>query len=393
MITVAEAQAEIGRRVSLLPTEAIPASEARQRILRETIFCPEDMPPFDRSAMDGYALRRGDEAEWWTVRGEIRAGQAIDAETRPGEAWRIFTGARLPGPGLKVVMQENVEEKAGRIRLITPTQDRHVRFQGEDAKAGEPLLESGAVLNPAALGLLASLGKSEVSVTRKPRAFHLTTGDEIVSVDAPLGPGQIRNSNAALIGALVREWGGEVSHAHAPDDGQAMFAQLESAAAKNCDLILISGGSGGGKYDFTAQVCDRLGATIHFRQVDVRPGKPLLFGACGRAVIFGLPGNALSHFVCFHLFVRRALAKMLGIEASEESASLAEEMSDTFNPRETWWPVRAEIRSGRREVSALAWKSSGDITRLPAAQGLIRVPARTERLPAGSTLRYLSLTT
>ena len=149
-------------------------------------------------------------------------------------------------------------------------------------------------------------------MTNKPRVFHLTTGDEIVPVDALLGPGQIRNSNAALINALVREWGGEVSHAHAPDDVQTMLAHLKSARAIDFDLVLISGGSGSGKYDFTAQVCDRLGATIHFREVDVRPGKPLLFGTWDRAVIFGLPGNALSHFVCFHLFVRRALAKMLG---------------------------------------------------------------------------------
>ena len=124
MITVAQAQAEIERRASLLPAETIAAAEARQRILRETISCLEDMPPFDRSAMDGYALRVDDEAECWTVRGEIQAGQSIDAETRPGEAWRIFTGARLPGPDLKVVMQENVEEKDGRIRLTRSAKDR-----------------------------------------------------------------------------------------------------------------------------------------------------------------------------------------------------------------------------------------------------------------------------
>jgi molybdopterin molybdotransferase len=185
-----------------------------------------------------------------------------------------------------------------------------------------------------------------------------------------------------------------VSHFHAGDDLPALLQIVSEAKAETYDLVLVSGGSGQGTYDFSAELFRHLGAAIHFREVNVRPGKPLIFGTVSRErasqIIFGLPGNALSHFVCFHLFVRRALDRLLARPAPTATQGfLAESMPDTLNARETWWPAQASLSQGRLECRALPWKSSGDITRLPAANALMQVPASTSHLAAGTRVDLL----
>jgi molybdopterin molybdotransferase len=391
MIPVRQAWELIDRHAGTLALEPVPLTRCYGRVLREAVAAVEDLPPFDRSAMDGYAVREDETADELEVVGEIRAGQAIDLHLLPGQAVRIFTGARLPEPGLKVVIQEHVEVDGPRIRLRKKGGASHVRKKGEDARVGEILLEPGAVLDAAAVALLASLGKISVPVSRWPKILHLTTGDEIVPPEQIPQAGQIRNSNAFLISALCREQGVEaVTHLHAPDDWPALLRVVAEAKAETFDLVLISGGSGPGVCDFSADLFRHLGAAIHFREVNVRPGKPLIFGSSSAQIVFGLPGNALSHFVCFHLFVRRALDRMLARAVSAPCrALLAETMPDTLNDRETWWPAHAVLKEGRLECRALPWKSSGDITRLPAANALIQVPSPTSHLPAGTMVDLL----
>jgi len=395
MISVLQAQELIHQHTGPLLPELLPFGRAHGRVLREPVASSEDLPPFARSAMDGYAVLDDDPADEFEVVDEIRAGQAIDRQLQPRQAIRIFTGARLPGSGLKVVMQEHVETHGWRIRLLKRTPASNVRQQGENARAGEILLEPGTTLDATAIALLASVGKTSLLVSKQPRILHLTMGDEIVSPEQTPVPGQIRNSNASLISALCREYGVDaVSHFHAGDDLPALLQIVSEAKAETYDLVLISGGSGGGDYDFSAELFRHLEATIHFREVNVRPGKPLIFGTASRVrasqVIFGLPGNALSHFVCFHLFVRRALDRLLVRPAATAMRGfLADPMPDTFNVRETWWPAQASLKEGRLECRALPWKSSGDITRLPAANALIKVPASTSHLDAGTMVELL----
>jgi molybdopterin molybdotransferase len=394
VISVLEAQEVIGRHTGPLAFETVPLNRTQGRVLREPISSAEDLPPFDRSAMDGYAILAADSAEELEVIGEIRAGQAIDLPLRPGQAIRIFTGARLPGGGLKVVMQEHVEVREKRIHLRKQSPSSNVRQRGEDARSGEVLLNSGTTLDATAIALLASIGKTSLLISRQPRILHLTMGDEIVSPEQTPAPGQIRNSNASLISALCREQGiDHPDHFHAGDDLPVIFQSLVEAKVETYDVVLISGGSGQGTYDFSADLFRHLKAVICFREVNVRPGKPLIFGTVsdGSQIIFGLPGNALSHFVCFHLFVRRALDRLLGRATPPVTQGvLAEPISDTFNARETWWPARAGLKEGRLECRALPWKSSGDITRLPAANALIQVPASTSCLAAGTMVELVS---
>ena len=391
MISVIDAQKKIGEHALALLPEVVTLARAQGRVLREPVASAEDLPPFDRSAMDGYAIRIHESAQELEVVGDIRAGQSVDRELQPGQAMRILTGARLPGPGLKVVMQEDVELAGTRLTVKKSSAATHVRKRGEDARAGEILVQPGCVLDATALAVLASVGKAAPLVSPVPRVFHLTTGDEIVPPETTPAAGQIRNSNAALIAGLGREQGIEaVTHRHVADDLPEMIATLKEAGPENFDVILISGGSGGGHYDFSAELFKTLGAEIHFRSVNVRPGKPLIFGTAGRQLVFGLPGNAMSHFVCFHLFVRRALEGLMGRAASTtQPGFLIEPMADTSNARETWWPAQVLFREGRLECRALAWKSSGDITRLPSARALLHVPASTSQLDAGTMVELL----
>ena len=392
MISVTEGQATIDQHVTALEAETVSLAEVHGRVLREAVASAEDIPGFDRSAMDGYAVRLDDVHEVFEVVGEIRAGSVVDQELQPGQAIRIFTGARMPGAGLRVILQEHVEAHGARIWIVKKSAAICVRHRGEDARAGESLLEKGMILNAAACALLASLGHVSVQVSRQPRILHLTTGDEIVPPAETPRSGQIRNSNASLIAALCREHGGgAVTHLHAPDDLAVMTDMLSQAKTETFDLVLISGGSGPGAYDFSGKLFEHLGATLHFRQVNVRPGKPLMFGTTSSQIVFGLPGNALSHFVCFHLFVRRALERLVALPVSATvQARLAEAMAETMDARDTWWPAQVQVDAGQLMVRALPWKSSGDITRLPAAQAVLHVPASTSNLPAGTMVDMLS---
>ena len=392
MISVIEAQKKIGEHAAALAPETIAIGHADGFVLREPVASAEDLPPFDRSAMDGYAIRLDDDAKQFEVVGEIRAGQSVDIELRPGQAIRILTGARLPGAGVKVVMQEDAEVAGTRLLITKQSAATHVRKRGEDARAGEILVQPGRVLDATALAVLASVGKAHFLVSRLPRILHITTGDEIVAPDATPAEGQIRNSNATLIAGLCFEMNifSEITHRHVSDDLAEMERTLEELRAETFDVVLISGGSGGGTYDFSAELFKTLNAIIHFRSVNVRPGKPLIFGSAAKQLVFGLPGNAMSHYVCFHLFVRRALEGLLGRAASTTQKSfLAEAMTGTHNARETWWPAQTILRDGRVECRPLAWKSSGDITRLPSANALIHVPASTSHLDAGSMVELL----
>jgi molybdopterin molybdotransferase len=391
MISVSQAHASIDQHVGPLSAETVPLYRAHGRVLREPVASPEDLPPFDRSAMDGYAVRHDEPGKELDVVAEVRAGQVVNRELQFGEAIRIFTGAQLPGKNLRVIMQEHIEAEGARIRIVKSSGGSNVRLRGEDARAGEVLLQPGIVLDATAMGLLASVGKTAVLVSKRPRVLHLTTGDEIVSPEHTPGPGQIRNSNASLIASLCREQGvADVTQIHSVDDLKVMIGLLSQARPESHDLILISGGSGPGVYDFSAEVFRHLNAAIHFREVNVRPGKPLIFGAASPQIMFGLPGNVLSHFVCFHLFVRRALDLLAARPvATPQTGLLAEPLKDALNGRETWWPARAKLREGRLECRPLPWKSSGDITRLPGATALVKVPASTPQLPAGTIIELL----
>lgn len=394
MIPVPEALEIIRSQCVPLPVEPVDLDQCWHRVLREEIHATEDLPAFDRAAMDGYAIRRDDPGEELSVVGEIQAGGTWAGAIEKGQALRIFTGAALPPGGLRVVMQEDVELQGGRIKLRRRSAELNIRFRGEDAPRGSRLLSQGIQLGGGEMAVLASLGQIRPRVTRALRVSHFVMGDELVPPGAIPQAGQIRNSNSSLLQGLLRDMDLAPRQGWLRDDVEAALQQLQSQAVDQADLLLISGGTSVGKMDFTRPLLERLGFQIHISKVRVRPGKPLLFGASGSRVAFGLPGNPLSHFVCFHLFVGEAIRCLQGLPRRHglPAAFLEGGLPGCLNERETYAPARISTRGGMLHLTPLAWRSSGDVVSLIDVNALLLIPAGTPDLAAGAAVSYLPVT-
>lgn len=367
-----------------LPTLSVPIEEALGLVLAEAVRAVEDMPPFDRAAMDGYVVGEGDASSSFHVVDEIRAGGVPRGLPGVGRAARIFTGGPVPA-GACVVMQEHVSRQGNLLRLLRSPDRDHVRRQGSDVRRGEVLLGAGARLGPGELAILAAAGHGQPLVRPRPTVAHVVTGDELVGSGEVPGPGQVRDSNGPLVRGLLAESGiRKVACARWSDDRAAFGSGLSSAPIAGADLLLISGGAGGGDYDFTRAALEQAGFEIHCSRVNSRPGRPLLFGSSGRRLAFGLPGNPLSHFVVFHLFVARALARMCGrTPPAFHRACLGEELALGEGKGPTFRPCRLRLEGGRLRVAPISWNNSGHVSALVGATGLLRAGPGEGRLSLG----------
>ena len=393
MISMETARAEIAARCQPLPPVRVALEDATGRVLRETVCAPEDLPDTDKSTRDGYAVLLDDDSETFRVVDTLHAADWKPRQLQRGEAVRVATGTSMPCAGLRVVMQEHVGRTGDNLRIMRREDAGNVRLRGEDVKSGQPLVQAGTRLGGGALALLATAGCAAALVSPRLRVVHFTTGDEIVSPDMKPRPGQIRDSNSFLIRGLLQRWTSDVEHEHLPEDFEKARAAISTFnfQLSTFNLVLISGGASVGEKDFTRALLESLGFEIVFTQVNVRPGKPLIFGVNGSRIAFGLPGNPLSHFVCFHAFVAAALARLTGEAIPNfQQARLGVELADALSPRETLWPAKWQTQDGERRLHPLAWASSGDVTCLAQTQALIRVPANTERLAAGTLVEFLT---
>jgi molybdopterin molybdotransferase len=305
-----------------LPVETVELAEAHERVLAEEIRAPHPLPPFDNSAMDGFALRGGElpaEGErTFALIGEVFAGATAAPPIAAGQCVRITTGAPLPPGADTVVIKENVTIENGRVTVGAGEKARaNVRAAGEDYAQDDIALVPGTPLHAAQVALLAALGIARVSVRRRPRIAVIATGNELVPAGQPLGFGQIHESNAAMLAALARESGASVvAQQVVRDDPDALRSALLEAAA-DADLIVTSGGVSVGEADHLPDVLQAIGE-IHFHKVRLKPGMPTLFGQIGACLHFGLPGNPVASAVTFRVFVRFALRAMLGIATISE---------------------------------------------------------------------------
>lgn len=387
-----EVLALLARLARPLEAERVPLAAAAGRTLREPVRAPEDQPPFDRSSVDGYAVRLDDPAARLRVVDEIRAGDWKPRALQPGEAVRIATGAALPGEGLRVVMKEDARREGGEVLVRRRDTARNIRFHGEDAQAGQVLVGAGTVLSAGALALLASVGCVQPLVTRLPRVLHVATGNEIVPPEQTPARGQIRDSNSTLVRACLNGWGIMPEQVRAAEDA----ASLASASGHPVsgvtapDLLLISGGASVGEHDFARRWLAELGFIIHVSKTTARPGKPLIVATRGGSLAFGLPGNPLAHFVCLHLYVRAALRGLAGRPPGPlfHTGRLAANLDAGGNARETFWPACRTWQDGVASLTPLRWSSSGDLTSLATANALLRVPAGASRLPRGSRVEF-----
>ncbi len=317
-LSVDDALAAILERIPVLGPEIVRLDEALGRVLAEDVYADLNVPPFDNSAMDGYAVIAADtqgasvdHPATLRVVADLPAGYLPETPVGRGEAVRIMTGAPLPEGADAIVRVEDTERGEGVVRIkVAARPGRDVRLAGEDVRAGDLVLPAGTFVRPAEVGMLAMLGRRQVATIRRPRVAVLTTGDELVDVDEPVTPGKIRNVNLYSICAQVRWCGGEpVPLGTARDTLDDLEAKIRQGMA--ADLLLTSAGVSVGDYDHVKTVLDKLGR-IEFWQVNMKPAKPLAFGQVGGIPMFGLPGNPASSMVAFEEFVRPAILKMQG---------------------------------------------------------------------------------
>jgi molybdopterin molybdotransferase len=313
-IELDEARALVLSRVVPLATERVELAQALGRMLAEPLRAAADLPGFDNSAMDGFALRAGESAPGARLRvvGESRAGAPSRPALGAGEACAISTGAAIPPGADAVVRVEDTRRDGDDVELaVAVPVGASVRYAGEDVKAGEALLEPGVRLGPAELGILAALGSGELTAYRRPRVGVVTTGDELIAVGGRLPPGGVHDSGCDRGPSARRAGRGEVdSVAHARDSAVAIEQALERALV--ADVVVVCGGMSVGEHDHVGAVLDALGVAREFAGVALRPGRPTLFGTRGETLVFGLPGNPVSSFVTFLIFVRPALLALAG---------------------------------------------------------------------------------
>lgn len=394
LISLTDARTMISRAVSPLEPIVVPLAEAHGRVLREDVLAPEDLPAFDRSAMDGYAVAAGDVSERFRIVAELQAGHASEVELHAGECARIFTGAQIPRGATQVMMQEDVDRDGEWMIPRRRDAKTWIRWRGEDARRGDLLLAAGCRLGAGELSLLAQLGAVRPRVTPAPRVVHFATGNELVGPATQPGPGQIRDSNSILVRALLAEAGAQLGkQGRCGDDLAALVAVLAEQPAESWDMLLVSGGASVGDYDFGTRALEELGFAIHFRQINLRPGKPLVFATRGRQVAFVIPGNPVSHFVTFHVAIRLALECLEGGPQSWPLApvELDADLPMKPDPREMWWPAHVTAVDGVWRAHPLSWQSSGDLRGLVSANALIPIPPGTGAIPSGANFRALLL--
>jgi molybdopterin molybdotransferase len=377
-----------------LATENVSLSEARQRVLREPALAPEDQPAFDRSAVDGFAVRLDDARTEFQIVDEIRAGDWKPRELQLGEAVKISTGGALPSAGLQIVMREDAEASDERLRVTQREPETNIRFRGDDCRAGQILVERGTTLSHGTLALLASVGHAKPLVTRRPRAVHFATGNEIIPPEQTPQRGQIRDSNSILVRTFLEKWSAELTQHRLPEEEAMAKSQILNVQSEieSADLLLVSGGASVGEHDFTRRLLEDLGFEILVSKTTLRPGKPLIVARRGHQIAFGLPGNPLAHFVCLNLFARTVLEGFSSAAPKElfQCGVLAGKLDADGNARETFWPATAELNAGRMELTPLRWSNSGDLTSLAQANALVRVVAGEMNLAVGTKAEFVA---
>jgi molybdopterin molybdotransferase len=391
MIPVDEAWRQILAHAWLSETIRSPLAGACGRILRTDARADADSPPFDASAMDGYALRLADAARPLRIVGTARAGGAFAGAIGAGECVRILTGAPVPAGADRVVPQEDVVREGDSILVRRHGGPDFIRCRGENRRRGDIVVPAGTKLGPPELAALASAGVDQPEVARPPRCVHLVTGDELVAPGRTPAGAQIRDSNSTLIAALLARHGAELAgQIHTGDDLAA--AQVAVASLPAHDVLLISGGAGAGDCDLARPLLDALGYRLHFHAVNLRPGKPLVFASRGAQLAFVLPGNPVSHWVIFQLFLVPLLDHLQSGSACPSSRLTGQLVGGRLPPpdvRPTFWPCRAVIAGGGYQLRPLPLVSSGDSIGLVGANALLPLPSPPNSLLAGQSVEFI----
>ena len=397
MIIVSAAIEIIERKMPKLGADRVAIEISVGRVLAEDIVADSDMPPFDRSQMDGYAVRAADTNDVPAVLklvGESAAGRGWKGRLKAGEAVRIMPGAPLPAGADAVQKIELTQEADDTVTINEPTaKGRFIVPKGKEVAKGKVVLRRGERLTASNIAVPAAFGYAKVKVSKRPRVAILATGTEIVPIAKRPKPDQIRNSNSLMLASLCQAAGADTVILPTVGDELADLTAAIESAARTADLVITTGGVSVGKYDLTKEAIAGLGAEVFFEKVKLKPGKPTVFARLKRSFFFGLPGNPVSAAVTFHLFVRRALMLMQSASAIDLPTGFAvvEGEAKGTRERDSYLPASlATDPQGRLLAVPLRWHGSSDFIGFASAEALVRIPAGTS-LSSGAVCEVLFL--
>lgn len=401
MLSVEDVQERILAGIFAKETETTPILDAGGRVLAEDIIADMSVPPWDNSAMDGFAVQAADIEKAGPsspvilrVIGNLPAGTAPDRAVGSGEAIRIMTGAPVPPGADTVVRFEDTRSDGDSVEILEAIpMGKNVRRAGEDVQQGELVLRAGMLLRPQEIGMLAVAGRQSVAVIQRPTVALLATGDEVVDAGEPVPPGKIRNINSYTNAAQVRRHGGiPMMLGIVPDDAERIRSTIRRAIADGADILVTSGGVSVGDYDFVKQILAEEGE-VEFWWINMKPGKPMAFGRIGGIPFFGLPGNPVSAMISFELFVRPAIDKMQGREP-RPTRSVRARLLDPIprkDNRRHYLRVRLTAVGDGWEASLTGSQGSGILSSLVEADGLAVIPESKSSLEAGTEVEVLWL--
>jgi molybdopterin molybdotransferase len=393
MLTIAEAFDRLLTTVRPLEAVSLPLAECLGLTLAEDVVSGIDSPPFDKSLMDGYAIRSADLNEGTATLQVVEVITAGTVPTKPvlaGQATQIMTGAPIPAGADQVVMVEHTERVGDSVRVTPKGTKSNIVLRGESVRSGSVVLTAGTKLNGSRIGALAELGFAHVLVHRRPTVAILATGDELVPIDQQPGPGQIRNSNESMLVAQVQAAGAiAVPLGVARDDRDDLRAKI--ARGLQSDLLVLSGGVSAGTLDLVPSELTAAGVTEVFHKVEMKPGKPIWFGSRPACYVFGLPGNPVSSLVCCELFVRTAIRRLMGEPASPPQ-SVPARLEHSYSARQdrpTYHPARLTWSSAGPVVTLVPWHGSSDLCGTVAANAMALLPGDGREYQVGDLLETI----
>lgn len=407
MISISEALLHITTHTTVVGDEKVSLHKTVGRVLAEDIVADMDLPPFDRSQMDGFAVRSEDISiapVELNIAGESAAGHGWHHKTKKGQAVRIMTGAPVPS-GADTVQKveltseasfasDDAQKTKGKITIFESIEaGKNIVVRGAEVTKGERVLSAGERVTERMIATLAAFGYKKVKVAKQPRVSILTTGSEVVEIDDKPGRDQIRNSNSVMLEALTAATGGKSRLLPSASDNLKAIKKVIAKAAKKSDVVVITGGVSVGKYDLTKAALIELGAEVYFDKVRLKPGKPAVFARLGEALVFGLPGNPVSAAVTFYLLVRKSLLLMQQARETDlrRGTALAGGALNAARERDTYLPAKLEHSSdGRVTATPLKWIGSSDFIGFAQADALAFVPG-SGRIEQGELAEILFL--